>query len=69
MQKIKVNGSEADPIFQYLKSQAGGFLINAIKWNFTKFLISRGGTVIRRYAPITKPSKIAKDIEALLAQS
>ena len=69
MKKIKVNGSEADPIFQYLKSQAGGFITNAIKWNFTKFLISRDGTEIRRYAPITKPSKIAKDIEAMLAQS
>ncbi len=69
MQKIKVNGSDADPIFKYLKSQAGGFITDTIKWNFTKFLISRDGTEIRRYAPITKPSKIAKDIEAMLVQS
>ena len=69
MQKIKVNGSDADPIFKYLKSQAGGFITDAIKWNFTKFLISRDGTEIRRYAPITKPSKMAKDIEEMLAQS
>lgn len=66
MHKVKVNGKEADPIFQYLKSQAGGFLTNAIKWNFTKFLISPDGNTIRRYAPITQPSSIAKDIEAML---
>ena len=66
MQKIKVNGNEADPIFKYLKSQAGGFLTNAIKWNFTKFLVSRDGTQIKRFAPYTKPEKIEDDICKLL---
>lgn len=66
MKKIHVNGQEADPIFKYLKSRTKGLFSSAIKWNFTKFLISRDGTVVKRYAPTVKPGKIAKDIEALL---
>lgn len=62
MQKIKVNGNDADPIFKYLKSKAGGFITDAIKWNFTKFLVSRDGTQIKRFAPYTKPEKIENDI-------
>ena len=66
MKKVDVNGSEAHPIFQYLKSQTKGLLGSAIKWNFTKFLISRDGKTIKRYAPTTKPEKMKNDIEAML---
>ena len=66
MKKVDVNGSDAHPIFVYLKEQTRGLLGSSIKWNFTKFLISRDGETIKRYAPITKPEKLAKDIEAML---
>lgn len=64
--KVDVNGKDADPLFVYLKQQQGGFLGNDIKWNFTKFLVSREGTVIERYAPVTKPEQIEGDILKLL---
>ena len=64
--KIDVNGKNADPFFVFLKKQKGGFLGSDIKWNFTKFLISRDGTVMERYAPVTKPSQIESDILKLL---
>ena len=64
--KIDVNGKNADPLFVYLKAQQGGFLGDDIKWNFTKFLVSRDGTVVDRYAPVTKPEKIEEDILKLL---
>ena len=64
--KIDVNGENADPLFVYLKAQQGGFLGDDIKWNFTKFLVSRDGTVVGRYAPVTKPEKIEEDILKLL---
>lgn len=66
MSKIEVNGDNAHPIYKYLKSAAGGFLTDGIKWNFTKFLISRDGTKIERYAPITKPESIEEDIKKML---
>lgn len=66
MQKVEVNGEDAHPIYKYLKKRAGGWLGNAIKWNFTKFLINRDGSDVKRYAPITKPEALAKDIEAWL---
>ena len=66
MKKVHVNGDEADPIFKYLKSQTKGLLGSKIKWNFTKFLISRNGCVIKRYAPLTTPAKLEKDIEEML---
>jgi glutathione peroxidase len=65
--KTEVNGPNASPLFQHLKTEAPGLLgSEAIKWNFTKFLIDRDGKVVRRYAPTTKPEDIAPDIEALL---
>ena len=64
--KIDVNGKDAEPLFRYLKSVKGGFFGDDIKWNFTKFLISRDGTVVERYAPVTKPEKIESDILKLL---
>ena len=64
--KVEVNGKNEEPLFRYLKSQEGGFLGDDIKWNFTKFLVSREGTVVGRYAPITKPESIEGDIQKLL---
>ncbi|MBQ6688658.1 MAG: glutathione peroxidase [Bacteroidales bacterium] len=64
--KIEVNGKNADPLFDFLKKQKGGFLGKDIKWNFTKFLISRDGNLVERYAPATKPEKIESDILKLL---
>ena len=66
MKKIDVNGENAHPIFKYLTSETRGFLGKRIKWNFTKFLISRDGTKIKRYPPTKAPIKIEKDIEALI---
>lgn len=67
--KIDVNGMQAHPLFAYLKQQAPGLLgTRAIKWNFTKFLVRRDGSVYRRYAPRTAPHALQHDIEALLAE-
>ena len=67
MAKVDVNGDQAPPLWQWLKHEARGVLgSEKIKWNFTKFLIGRDGKVIRRYAPSTKPEKIAKDNERLM---
>ena len=67
MGKIDVNGANAAPIYQHLKSAAPGLLgSEAIKWNFTKFLVDRSGQVVKRYAPRTRPEDIARDVEALL---
>lgn len=68
MEKINVNGADAHPVYQWLKSQAPGLLgTEGIKWNFTKFLVSKDGQVIKRYAPQDTPAKIATDIEVALA--
>ena len=64
--KVDVNGSDADPLFEWLKSEKGGLLGDRIKWNFTKFLVGRDGRVIERYAPQTDPADLAEDIEAAL---
>ncbi|BCH58859.1 glutathione peroxidase [Agrobacterium vitis] len=61
--KIDVKGNEAHPLYKYLTHEVRGILgTEAIKWNFTKFLVGRDGTPIARYAPITKPEEIADDI-------
>jgi glutathione peroxidase len=66
--KVDVNGANAHPLYKYLTSEKKGLLgSEAIKWNFTKFLIGKDGAVIERYAPTTKPEEIAKDIERALA--
>ena len=65
--KIEVNGAAAAPLYQYLKKVKPGLLgSEAIKWNFTKFLVDREGAVVERYAPNTEPEAIAGDIEKLL---
>lgn len=67
--KIDVNGKNADPLYAYLKEQARGKLSSAIKWNFTKFLVTRDGTVLKRYAPTEEPKNIEQDIVSALAST
>jgi glutathione peroxidase len=64
--KIEVNGKHAHPLYQYLKKEASGVLGDAIKWNFTKFLVDRQGKVQGRFAPTTKPAELEKEIEKYL---
>ena len=65
--KVEVNGEHAAPLYQWLKSQAKGILgSEAIKWNFTKFLVDGDGQVVRRYAPTDTPQKIGRDTRARL---
>lgn len=64
--KIDVNGENADPLFKWLKTQKKGFLTDAIKWNFTKFLIDRDGNVVGRYGSTTTPAKLESEIKRLL---
>ena len=67
MAKTDVNGAAAHPLYVWLKRAAPGVLgTEAIKWNFTKFLVDREGTVVDRFAPTTKPAELEKRIEALL---
>jgi glutathione peroxidase len=67
LSKIQVNGSDALPLYQFLKKEAPGLLgTEAIKWNFTKFLVDRDGKVIARFAPNTTPDSLAAKIEELL---
>jgi glutathione peroxidase len=64
--KIEVNGSGAHPLYQWLKSEQGGLLGSAIKWNFTKFLVGRDGTVLDRFAPKDTPEKLEPKVVAAL---
>ena len=66
MSKIEVNGEGAHPIYKYLKGETKGLLGSAIKWNFTKFLISRDGKTIERFAPVTTPASLEAKIQSLL---
>lgn len=67
MSKIDVNGDKADPLYKFLKSKASGIMgTEAIKWNFTKFLVSSDGSKIERFAPQKEPKDLEKDIEKLL---
>jgi glutathione peroxidase len=66
--KIDVNGEGAHPLYQWLKKEAPGILgTESIKWNFTKFLVSKEGAVVKRFAPQDKPESIASEIESLLS--
>ncbi|XP_073298764.1 probable phospholipid hydroperoxide glutathione peroxidase [Primulina huaijiensis] len=67
--KIEVNGSNAAPIYKYMKSVKGGLFGDSIKWNFSKFLVDKEGRVVDRYAPTTSPSSIEKDIKKLLEKA
>ncbi|WOL08622.1 phospholipid hydroperoxide glutathione peroxidase 1, chloroplastic [Canna indica] len=66
-EKVDVNGPNTAPIYKFLKSSAGGFLGDLIKWNFEKFLVDKNGKVVERYPPTTSPFQIEKDIQKLLA--
>ncbi|HWV26096.1 MAG TPA: glutathione peroxidase [Aeromicrobium sp.] len=63
---VKVNGSDAHPLYRWLKKEKSGLGPSAIKWNFTKFLVDTDGQVVKRYGSATKPEDIEADIEALL---
>ncbi|CAI9775757.1 unnamed protein product [Fraxinus pennsylvanica] len=67
--KVDVNGSNAAPLYKFLKSSKGGFLGDGIKWNFSKFLVDKEGRVVDRYAPTTSPLSIEKDIKKLLEKA
>jgi glutathione peroxidase len=64
--KIEVNGENAHPLYRWLKKQRSGLLGSSIKWNFTKFLVEKTGAVRARFAPVTRPEKLAGDVAALL---
>jgi glutathione peroxidase len=65
--KVEVNGDGAHPLYKHLKTEAKGLLgTEAIKWNFTKFLVDKQGKVVHRYAPTDKPESLEKDVLALL---
>ncbi len=68
--KIEVNGANAHPLFQYLKHVRSGILgvlgIEAIQWNFTKFLVDAEGKTVKRFAPSTKPASLREEIDKLL---
>ena len=64
--KVDVNGPKAHPLFQWLKAEKSGLLgLEGIKWNFTKFLVGKDGTVLKRYAPTDTPEKIGKDLKKI----
>ena len=65
--KINVNGADAHPLYKFLKKARPGLLgLEAIKWNFSKFLVGKDGVPIKRYAPTNKPESIAADVESAL---
>lgn len=67
LNKIEVNGSDADPFYKYLKETAPGVMgTKNIKWNFTKFLINQDGEIVKRFGPRTEPKEMLEDIEAVL---
>eukprot|EP00882_Tetradesmus_deserticola_P007607 GHRQ01008012.1.p1 GENE.GHRQ01008012.1~~GHRQ01008012.1.p1 ORF type:complete len:200 (+),score=66.62 GHRQ01008012.1:509-1108(+) len=66
MGKVDVNGGGADPLFQWLKSEKGGFLTADIKWNFSKFLVDKEGNVVGRYGSTTTPKQLEMDLAKLL---
>lgn len=67
--KIEVNGKNAHPLYEYLKKTLPGILtIEAIKWNFTKFLVDKTGMPVKRFAPSDKPENLTKEIEELLSK-
>ena len=65
-EKIDVNGKDAHPLYKWLRKEKTGLLGGAIKWNFTKFLLARDGSVIERFAPTVEPADIAAKVKAAL---
>ena len=66
MAKINVNGNDADPLYKFLREQKKGLIGSNIKWNFTKFLVAKDGTVLERFAPTVTPESLDSKISALL---
>ncbi len=66
MAKVEVNGKNTHPVFRFLKAKTPGLLGEGIKWNFTKFLVGRDGTTVKRFASATKPEELEGEIEAWL---
>ena len=64
--KVAVNGKDTHPVFEFVKERSKGMLGSAVKWNFTKFLVSPDGQTVTRYAPTTEPADLRPDIEAML---
>jgi glutathione peroxidase len=64
--KVEVNGPRAHPLWAWLRRQKSGLLTDAVKWNFTKFLVDREGRVVSRHPPTTRPEALAREVEALL---
>jgi len=64
--KINVNGSQAHPLFDYLKNKQSGFMMNAIKWNFSKFLVDKNGVAVARFGPTDDPNKMIPKIKEIL---
>jgi len=65
--KVKVNGPETHPLFELLKKETAGLLGEKVKWNFTKFLVAKDGTILKRFAPTTTPEQIRDEIASLLS--
>lgn len=66
-EKVEVNGGNAHPLWKWLKKEKPGLLgMEAVKWNFTKFLVDKSGKVVKRYAPTDTPEKIEKDLASVL---
>jgi len=66
--KIKVNGKDSHPLYKYLRSQKGTRLGSQIKWNFTKFLIAKDGSIFKRFEPNVNPEEMGPFVEALLKE-
>jgi len=66
--KIDVNGNTAHPLWKYLKKEQGGFMVDAIKWNFTKFIVDKNGLPVARHATTTDPIDMEKDLLKYLNQ-
>ena len=64
--KIEVNGKNAHPLYVWLRQQKSGLLGNSIKWNFTKFLIDKAGVVRARFAPMTTPERLVREVAVLV---
>ena len=62
-EKIDVNGKDAHPLYKYLKKEQGGTLFDAIKWNFTKFIVDKNGKPVERHSPNTSPKEMLKNLE------
>ena len=68
MAKVDVNGPAAHPVFDFVRRRAPSLIGNRVKWNFTKFLVARDGSTVRRFSPSTEPAAIERHIEELLAR-